>query len=265
MWLAKHKIVAVLFWNVLVWIPIVLFFDAFPSTRSFWWILYGIFMFLFSLLWADSNRIHVLQTAAKRSDATGDPKPLSDAIEQLRPFMKSKSDKIIISIHQSFVLCNAGKFDEALLVLKENDVDTYPGMPLAIRCNYYVNLTYIYFKLDQFDIVPFLYEKTNHLLDNLKAKPKIFNSLHFALQSTLAEYKFHQNQFDEARALLTSFQFNDLSRNNQVNFSLLMGKILIAQNNPNDAIPYLKYVLEFGYRLYETVEAKQCLEQIGHD
>ena len=112
MWLAKHKKMTVLIWNILVWIPIVMLFDMIPSLRSLWWMIYGIVMFLFSLIWADSIRIYILRNAENMMNSTCDPHVLLAAVETLLPFIMSRSQKMLPYIDMSCALLQIGRFND---------------------------------------------------------------------------------------------------------------------------------------------------------
>ena len=247
----------------MVWIPVVMLFDMVPPSRSPWWIVYGILMFLFSLVWADSIRLQVLKNAEDRNQKTCDPDGLLDTIEELLPLIKSKPNTILFSMDKASAMMQLGKYDDALRLLKENDVDTSTGITTPVKFIYYNNLACAYMKLGQLELVPFILDKSKIILDTMKNKPKMHRELNRVFQSTLAELKFHQHHFDEAYDILTKVDITDLHRKDHVNFSLLKAKILIAKNRPEEAVPLLHSVMEFGNKLHDTVEAKELLEQYG--
>ena len=260
-WFAKYKWVTMLIFNVLVWIPVILILDMADVALSPGWVIYGLFMFFFSYMWADSFKIVLLNKALATFDNMCDPYPLEETIREQLSYVKSKSQRIGLFINLSAVLDATGRYDEFAESLERIDIDTCTSVTPLIKCVYYHNLACAYLRTKKMELVPFLLQKEHQILSNLKVRQKIKNKLTEAYNLNLADFHICNKEYDIANSIIENICFENASLRYKISIKLLKAQILFGTGKSDEAKPFLQFVIDYGNKLYDVTKAKQLLEQ----
>jgi len=247
---------------VFAWIPIIIFFFILPDVLSYGWILYGLFMLLFSYLWAASAKLALLQKASKIFNDECDPYPLEKEIQEQLSYVKSKSKRADLYVLMSAVLDSTGRHQESAELLENTDIDSYLGATPQTRFTYYNNLVSAYLRLNKTEIIPFLLHRECLLLSNIKVNEKIKRSLTETYILNLAEFHVCRKEYDTADSLIKTVVSEDTCLRQRVSVSLLTARLLIETGKPDSARPHIDFVMLSGNKLYDAALAREYWDKL---
>ena len=260
-WVARHRWLAMLVFNVLAWIPVVLILDMLNMALSLWWAIYGVFMLLLSYVWADSSRFALLTKALATFENMCDPYPLEETVREQLSYVKLKSQRIGLFINLSATLEATGRHEESVENLERVDVDTCTSVTPLMKFVYYHNLASAYLRTGKMEPVPFLLQKEHQILLNLKTSQKSRNKLTESYNLNLADFHVCNREYDIAYSFIKKSNYENASLHQKVTINLLKAQILVGTGKPEEARPHLDFVLRNGNKLYDVEIARRYLER----
>jgi len=256
-WISEHKIIAFIFYNLICWTPFLLM-SLTVEIHLITWIAFGIFILLISLLFIFSMDLYVLNKAVKQQNEQCDPNPFLETVERQLSRVKSKSYRQLLLINKAVALRDLGRFDEVFSILSGINIDQYNTTLPLTKIVYYNNLTDILILKGDFFQANIWHTKMMQLINDLKANEKQKKQLNEISILNHAELLIVNNNFSEAENLISELP-ESISNRQRVSKCLLYAKLLMKQNKPDEAKQHLQFVIDYGNKLYDVVQARNML------
>lgn len=229
----------------------------FPDAAGpLFWTLCGL-MLLLSLLGGSSSTLLLQNVAVKVMNEQCDPYPLLEETDRQLLYVKSRSDRNLLSLNRCAALMEAGYFDGALTELERINIDD-PTAPLQWRYVYYHNLTLTALSCGQEEKAQVYYHKAMQQFD--AANDQLKEKMRDHRTSLTAAVHLSHSEYEQAASLLAPQNPDTLLA--RVHRAYSLGRIALAQNNPTIARVHLEYVVNNSGRTYLVPAARKLLEEM---
>ena len=262
-WISQNKIIALVLYNMICWTPFILL-SLTIEMRLITWIAFGIFIFIISLLFVSSTDRYVMNKAVKQMNEQCDPYILLENAEQQLQRVKSKSYEKLLLINKAVALRDLGQFDEVFSILSTINIDQYSTTLPLTKIIYYNNLVDILIIKGDFFQAKIWHAKMMQMINDMKVKEKQKHQLTEISTLNQAELLLADNQLDEAENLINKLS-EQITNRQRISKCMLLAKLYIKRNMPDDAKQYLQFVIDYGNRLYDVIQAKGLLDSLSGD
>lgn len=256
-WISEHKIIAFILYNLICWTPFLLL-ALIVELRLIWWIVFVMFILIISAMFVNSTDKHTLNKAVKLQNEQCDPNPFLETVERQLSRVKSKSYRQLLLMNKAVALRDLGRFDEVFSILAGINIDQYNTTLPLTKIIYYNNLTDILILKGDFFQANIWHTKMMQMINDLKANEKQKKQLNEISILNHAELLIVDNNFSEAENLISELP-ESISNRQRVSKCLLYAKLLMKQNKPDEAKQHLQFVIDYGNKLYDVVQAQEML------
>lgn len=232
-----------------------------------WWLHAPIW--LYPILWlllifinhvaVDNFRNKLLMPAMKMLDDSCDPYPFLQELKLQASYPASESMRQFHQMNNALALRCTGKFEAALRMLKNINIDKSPATVNPIKFIYYNNLADIHHLLDQYDEADVWNEKAQQIWRDLPEN-KQKKILSVSARAADAEALFRKGEYAETMVLLDQINFPTLR--GRVEMALLYARCALQTGDVETAKTKLQFILLNGNRLFCVEEARKILAEI---
>jgi len=252
-----------IFYYMMVWLPVVLVHITLRAQISPWWAIYGCIMLCFSWLWSGSARNVLFNQAIKALEDECDPYPLEKEINEQLSYVRSKPLRTALAINMSAALASMGRYEESVCLLESTDIDTCAGLTPAFKFLYYNNLFCVYSNTGRTEELSFLLQKARQILANLKVKDEVKRSLQDTHHMNVAEFHIIKREYELAESYLAAIDFENACMRQKAGIHFSKAQIIMETGRLQEARQHLAFVLEHGNKLYLVECAKEYLEGLS--
>ena len=217
------------------------------------------FVLLGCVVIADS---YFIGKAVKQLNEQCDPHPLLETVEQQLARVQSKAYRQSLQINKAAALSNLGWFDEAFSILSGINIDQYNGTRPITKIVYYNNMASAFINKGDYSQADICYSKMIQMMYSFKANEEQKKQLSWMSTLIRAELLIGGNHFAEAENLLCELS-ESMPIKDRIAKYMSYAKLMIKQNRPEEARPFLHYVIAYGNKLYAVVRAQEMLSRLN--
>lgn len=259
----RHRRLVLILYPIFCSLPILyLFWEI--GTSFFWGLLWVAVCIITSFGFVNSCILKEHKKIMEQLDRTCDPHVALQQIEELLCYTKSKLIIQALTINKALCLKELGKQDQSFALLKEINIDQFPGVGAA-KIVYYNNLCCAYIDCENLAVAEFLLEKCVQLLQNqtLKQAEKVevettlkLNHMELAVKNGKPEgaYELYQKAIQKAA-----------TNRSLANTYFTMGELYLKQGHKSEAKECFTYTVQYGNRLFCAAQAKKQLEGLSKE
>ena len=222
--------------------------------------LISIFVVLLNYVGAELSLDSLLAESLSARSKYGNPEPLFTATKELLTFRCKATERLVLLINHSVALREMGELQKAYDILMDIDIEDDPRRPPAIKMIYYNNLSDLYDLLGNTEKAECFYEKMMQVYQNMQ-ETKLKHLYENTVALASAEHYLRIGDPQQTMRWVTRVEPKDLTSQTSVN--LIHAKLNIRANKPDEAIPYLREVIDKGNQLYAVQIAKQLLNELN--
>ncbi|MCL2140575.1 MAG: hypothetical protein FWH42_02690 [Dehalococcoidia bacterium] len=202
-----------------------------------------------------------MNKAVKQNNEQCDPNKFLETIEQQLQRVNFKSYRQLLLINKAVALRDLGRFDEVLTILTDIHIDQYNTTLPLTKIVYYNNLVDILIIKGDFFQANIWHSKMMQMINDMtiKGKQKL-QLLEFSILNQ-AELLLADNKFEEVENLMKGLS-EKIQNRHRISKCMLYAKLYVKQNKPDEAKPFLQFVIDYGNKLYDVTQAREMLNKI---
>ena len=218
---------------------------------------FGLIFGLFNMVIIENAGNLLLAPAIQRMFHQGDAEPLLEISEELLSYPSSPAKRQIYQIDHCAALDHVGRYDEALALLTQVNIEEKTTPP-SNKMVYYNNLAHLQFVLGTMDEATANYQKALAAYEAIKndRMRKVNEPTARHIRAYLA---YLEGEYRTCMALL---QMPAPTLSGQVYQALLCAQALLALGDAEAAKEKLREVIGKGNKLYCVTEAKELLNTL---
>lgn len=188
-----------------------------------------------------------------------DPYPFLEEAKAQLGYGGSNADLQVRQINYAMALRQIGQYEQAENLLRSINIDQHPGLLPIIKVVYYNNLMDMCALRGKYQEVRIWYEKTVQIFSGIKEgkqKAQLANTV----AANRAEYCFAGGAYDEALRIREENRPENLLQ--QIETAMFCARVYLLQGKREQAAEALRFVEQFGNKVYAVQEARQMLAEM---
>lgn len=186
-----------------------------------------------------------------------DPYPLLQETGEQLTYDLSGSIEQTVTINHCVALREVGRYQDALEVLENLNIDRYAGTILTVKVTYYNNLADLLTLTGRCSEAEIWYQKAVQIYQDMPDN-RLKQQLRPVVEAMAADAWFRRGDYE--KAIECSNALYPPQAANQVNQAMLIARCYLALGRPEEARKPLEFVIARGNQLHAVSQARAMLQ-----